>query len=165
MFLAVSFGNLGCGENVPLVGFAPVESPAAPAFADGGVAALLPPCTPKRFKALYTSPGNLNLGQGTSVEAEVITGTPVAPHHFTWWVRNDDVNTARGALALSGDCQLGSASCARFTCTGMGGNATVDPVTGMPVAGVWVLAKYEDDTCYDTASVLLRCTVPGAAAP
>ncbi len=172
---------------------------------DGGESfdlTLLPNCTTKRIKVVYTSPETLALGDTTLLHAELlpdgwqppvanvddastpydanaadasaydaapVTGDAVASSAFalglpnptsfrlSWMLANDEGHTATGTLAEEWPCKSGSISCIRFTCKGTGAKA-LDAGTEQLVSGVWIVAKYEDKTCFDTARVALRCS-------
>jgi len=171
---------------------------------------LLPNCTTKRIKVVYSSPETLALGDSTFLYAEllpawwtppavddasmpddasmaddarmvddasmadasthdadpvvgdalassVVTALNPVPFRLTWMLANDEGHTATGTLAEVWPCKPESISCIHFTCKGTGAKA-LDAGTETPVSGVWIVAKYEDETCFDTARVALRCS-------
>ncbi len=153
-FVMASAGvvQISCGDDHQSVIFPPTVLDAN----------LLPVCAAKRIKIVYTAPDTLRLGEETQVEAHVFADPPRTDYRVSWSLVNDDAHTARGKLSEMEKmqaCLPGSASCVKFTCTGTGGKA-VDAGTETPVSGLWIMAKYEDPTCFDTSRVPLRCEKP-----
>jgi|GEM_PF-2741050 len=207
-----------CVAETPTVGF------------DGGFdsgsafdLSLLPNCSTKRIKVVFTSPETMALGENTWLQAELLAdgwkptvdgdagrtdassgsmdgavdaastlddgprerehqnvaltlasdggmqdasvsmdaGASADAGRFTvsWMLVNSDEYSAYGTLEPSFHCKPGAVSCVKFTCTKIGETAR-DAGTTQSVASVWIVAKYEDDTCFDTARVALNCAFP-----
>jgi hypothetical protein len=98
------------------------------------------------------------LGLTTPIDSGSPDALPLpVPFRLTWMLGNDEAHTATGMLVEDLPCKPGSISCVKFTCKGTGATA-LDAGTETPVSGVWIVAKYEDETCFDTARVALRCS-------
>lgn len=114
------------------------------------------PCRNDRIKSLHAIPSNLLLGEGTQVGLELYTDQIVGTPRFSWSIRNDLENTATGLLE-GGGCSGESDACQRVTCTGLGREDRPDPRTGLPWDGLFVVARLEDDDCFDTEELWIAC--------
>lgn len=115
-------------------------------------------CTTDRTRKIYAVPSSLRLGESTDVQVEVHPGSLVGAATYTFGTVNDATHLGVASLsAVSGACATGAASCRAVRCDGIGGSSAVDPVTGLPVAGVFVSVTVEDTDCRDTETVLVEC--------
>jgi cysteine-rich repeat protein len=115
-------------------------------------------CTTDRIRKVYAVPSTLRLGQSTDVQVELHSGSLVGAATYTFGVVNDATHPGEASLAAtSGACDAAAASCRQVTCDGLGGSSAVDPITGLPVAGVFVSVTVEDTDCRDTETVLVEC--------
>lgn len=135
------------------------------AWPDGDVLPLsvAPPCESKRIRIVYSAPETLPLGQVTVIEAQLVDAADGAvdagTHELYWFTENDGSLRAQGRLFETSDCAPSSAGCVKFACTSPGDTDLADG-SGPRAGGIYVVVRYHDDVCFDTARILLRCLFP-----
>lgn len=115
------------------------------------------PCAVARISAVSAIPAQLVLGQSAHVQLAVARDALKGIVFYSFGLAESQGDSALGTLVRDEDCDLESAACARFTCTGVGASVVADPHTGLRSAGIHLTATVEDQQCSDTASVLIEC--------